>query len=368
MFTVSSTNSNNDGYDFEFPVARGPYWKVLRPGYNYFTVLRISTSPAIQYVLLMDTGSSVTFIQCFPCDLCYNQIAPIFDPKQSLTYKVKYCADFEYKRSICTGGCNERGECAYSSHYGDGSYSRGVIAEEISRFGRKDDIVMNLTFGCAHNSNGSFNGSDGILGLGRGKLSFPSQIERKFGFKKFSYCLMDRSETEPSIYSTLRFGPDVLDPQNDVVYTPMIQNPKSPSHYFINLTGISVAGKLIPVHTSLPNGMLVDSGSILTWFPTIIYEDVRDSFHDAALRLGWNPLDMVSAPEVALHFDGDDKPVVKLRTQNVVVNLPGMNVYCLAFLPSKSEGLGVLGNQQQQGIRVVYDNLQSAIGFDPLSC
>ncbi|KAI3947354.1 hypothetical protein MKW92_015443, partial [Papaver armeniacum] len=277
---MASESSNNDGdgdYDFSFPIAPGPYWKLPSPALvlEYFTVLRISTSPAIDYVLVVDTGSSLTWIQCFPCNECYEQVAPIFDPKRSATYSVRYCNQHE---SPCDG-CNDRGECTYNYVYGDGSYSQGVIAQEVYSVG---DHMMNLTIGCAHNSSGTFNHSDGILGLGRDEFSFPSQIDRKYGFKKFSYCLVDKSMKEVPVVSSIRFGNDLLDLPSDVVYTPIIQNP---DHYYINLTSIRVAGKLITVHTSLPNGIMVDSGALLTSFPQLLYQAVRDPFRVAALRL-----------------------------------------------------------------------------------
>ncbi|KAI3962174.1 hypothetical protein MKW98_005805 [Papaver atlanticum] len=383
---MASESSNNDGNgddDFDFPVAPGPYWKLPRPSllFEYFTVLRIGTSPATEYVLLMDTGSSLTWIQCLPCNTCYDQLSPIFDPNQSTTYSVKDC---NQHISLCDG-CNERGECTYSYVYGDGSYSHGVTAEEVYSVG---DHMMNLTIGCGHNNSGTFNSSDGILGLGRGEFSFASQIDRKYGFKKFSYCLVDKSMKEPPVVSSIRFGNDVLDQPSDVVYTPIIQNPKFPDQYYINLTSISVAGKLIPVHPSLPDGTVVDTGTSLTWFPAPIYEAVRDSFRDAALELGWKPalsryrdtcydlssytggIVTVNSPKVILYFDGDDEAAVELKAENVLFNYPWIdaNVYCLSFGPSLYKGLAILGNVQQQGIRVVYDNVASVIGFDQNSC
>ncbi|KAI3947352.1 hypothetical protein MKW92_015441 [Papaver armeniacum] len=355
MALESSNNDGNDDYNFDFPVAPGPYWKLPRPSllFEYFTVLRIGTSPATEYVLLMDTGSSLTWIQCLPCNTCYDQLSPIFDPNRSETYSVKDC---NQHISLCDG-CNDRKECTYSYIYGDGSYSHGLISDEVYTV---SEHMMNLTIGCGHNNSGTFNSSDGILGLGRGEFSFPSQIDRKYGFKKFSYCLVDKPlKEQPFVSSSIRFGNDVLDQPNDVVYTPIIPNPKFPDQYYINLTSISVAGKLIPVHPLLPNGIVVDSGTSLSWFPASVYEAVRDSFRDAALQL-----------EVILHFGGDDEAAVELKAENVLFNYPWIdaNVYCLAFGPSLYKGLAILGNVQQQGIRVVFDNVASVIGFDPNSC
>ncbi|KAI3947353.1 hypothetical protein MKW92_015442, partial [Papaver armeniacum] len=75
-------------------------------------------------------------------------------------------------------------------------------------------------------------------------------------------------------------------------------------------------------------------------------------------------------PEVILYFAGDDEAAVDLKAENVLFNYPWVeaNVYCLAFRPNLYEGFAILGNVQQQGIRVVYDNVEKVIGFDPNSC
>ncbi|XP_026384916.1 aspartyl protease family protein 2-like [Papaver somniferum] len=389
---LMGSNSNNGGNideGFEFPVTPGKYWNTSMISaflYEYYVVLRISISPSNPYLLHMDTGSSLTWIQCLPCDKCFEQVAPMYNPIRSLTYSVKYCSEY---KSLCSG-CNERGECTYSRVYGDETYSHGVIAGEVCRLDQSDSVfLMNLTFGCAHNSSEKYKGMDGFLGLGRGELSFASQLDSRYGFKKFSYCLVDKSTTKILPESSLRFGEDVLDQPTDVVYTPMIQNPKLSSQYFINLTSISVADNHIPTHMSLPNGIMVDSGSTDTWLPKPIYEAVRDSFHAAALQLGWKQdvseypanlcydmsiftdgISIINTPAVTLYFDGDDDAFVELQPQNLLRNYPriGVNIHCLAVQASIWDGIAILGNTQQQGIRVVYDNVASVIGFDPNSC
>ncbi|KAI3947355.1 hypothetical protein MKW92_015444, partial [Papaver armeniacum] len=73
---------------------------------------------------------------------------------------------------------------------------------------------------------------------------------------------------------------------------------------------------------------------------------------------------------VTLYFDGDDDAFVELQPQNLLRNYPwiGVNIHCLAVQASIWDGIAILGNTQQQGIRVVYDNVASVIGFDPNSC
>ncbi|KAL6133244.1 hypothetical protein ACLB2K_065481 [Fragaria x ananassa] len=84
-----------------------------------------------------------------------------------------------------------------------------------------------------------FVGAAGLIGLGRGKLSFPSQTGSRFN-SKFSYCLVDRSaSSKPSfvVSRTARF-------------TPLVPNPKLDTFYYMELLGISVGGTRVPGATA----------------------------------------------------------------------------------------------------------------------
>ncbi|KAI3947356.1 hypothetical protein MKW92_015445, partial [Papaver armeniacum] len=116
---VSSYSTNDDGFTyFDFPAAPAPYWNTLGATslFQYFIVLNIDsqgTPPPNEYILVIHTEADLTWIQCLPCKERYNQVAPIFDPTKSPTFKVKSCAHYRF----CTGpngGCNDRGECTYS--------------------------------------------------------------------------------------------------------------------------------------------------------------------------------------------------------------------------------------------------------------
>jgi hypothetical protein len=58
---------------------------------------------------------------------------------------------------------------------------------------------VSAVIGCGHNNEGLFIGAAGLLGLGGGSLSFPSQIITT----SFSYCLVDRDSESAS---TLEFN------------------------------------------------------------------------------------------------------------------------------------------------------------------
>jgi hypothetical protein len=82
--------------------------------------------------------------------------------------------------------------------YGDGSYTVGDFATESLTFGDSPP-VRGVAVGCGHDNEGLFVGASGLLALGGGPLSFPSQIRAS----TFSYCLVDRDSPAAS---TFQFG------------------------------------------------------------------------------------------------------------------------------------------------------------------
>jgi hypothetical protein len=36
--------------------------------------------------MILDTGSDIVWLQCAPCENCYSQTDPVFDPKKSSSY------------------------------------------------------------------------------------------------------------------------------------------------------------------------------------------------------------------------------------------------------------------------------------------
>lgn len=67
--------------------------------------LSIGTLP-IDILVIVDTGSDLTWTQCEPCVDCFKQLAPIFNPKNSSSYKTIGCnnkickMDFSHVRII----------------------------------------------------------------------------------------------------------------------------------------------------------------------------------------------------------------------------------------------------------------------------
>src|SRR5438105_1675901 len=62
-------------------------WKFLEfAGFGEFMVpIQLGTPPQ-EASIIIDTGSDLTWIQSQPCNKCYTQADPIFDPSKSSTY------------------------------------------------------------------------------------------------------------------------------------------------------------------------------------------------------------------------------------------------------------------------------------------
>lgn len=343
---------------------------------EYFTRLGVGT-PARYSYMVVDTGSDVVWIQCAPCRKCYTQSDPVFDPTKSSTFSGVACGSPLCKR-LDSPGCNLRKSCMYQVSYGDGSFTVGEFSTETMTFRRSR--VKNIALGCGHDNEGLFVGAAGLLGLGRGRLSFPSQAGPRFG-SAFSYCLVDRSASSKP--SSIIFGSSAI--SRKAIFTPLISNPKLDTFYYIGLTGVSVGGALVRgVSASLfkidaagNGGVIIDSGTSVTRLTRPAYIAVRDAFRVGARNLKRAPsfslfdtcfdlsgVSEVKVPTVLFHFKGAN---VGLPASNYLIPVDSKGTFCFAFAGT-SNGLSIIGNIQQQGFRVVYDLARSRVGFAKDGC
>ncbi|XP_009775618.1 LOW QUALITY PROTEIN: aspartyl protease family protein 2-like [Nicotiana tabacum] len=359
------------GRDFSSSVTSG----LAQGSGEYFTRLGVGTPPKYAYMVL-DTGSDVVWIQCSPCKKCYTQSDPVFDPTKSSSFLGVSCGS-PLCRRLDSPGCNRK-KCLYQVSYGDGSFTVGDFSTETLTF--RKTRVNNVALGCGHDNEGLFVGAAGLLGLGRGRLSFPTQAGRRFG-RKFSYCLVDRSASSRPSY--IVFGESTV--SRTAVFTPLVTNPKLDTFYYVELTGISVGGTRVPsIRPSLfkldaagDGGVIVDSGTSVTRLTRPAYVALRDAFRIGAANLKRAPdfslfdtcFDLsgkteVKVPTVVLHFKGAD---VSLPASNYLIPVDSDGTFCFAFAGTMS-GLSIIGNIQQQGFRVVFDLAGSRLGFAPRGC
>ncbi|PHT80922.1 hypothetical protein T459_13937 [Capsicum annuum] len=265
---------------------------------EYFTRIGIGTPPKYLY-LVLDTGSDILWIQCLPVK---NVTDPVFDPNKSSSFATLSC-DSTLCRQLDSPGCNNHNKCLYQISYGDGSFTIGQFSTETLEF-RKTSI-NSVAFGCGHDNEGLSTGAAGLLGLGKGKLSFPGQAK------------------------------------------PLI--------------GISVGGTKVPAITPEifkldaegNGGVIVDSGTSVTRLTRPGYVAVRDAF-----RLGTK--DLKRAPDFSLFdtcFDLSGKAKVKVPTvvlhfaeadvafpeANYMIPVNDEGRYCFGFAGANN-GLSIIGN------------------------
>lgn len=360
-----------NGLEFGAEDIQGPIVSGTSQGSGeYFSRVGIGKPPSQVYMVL-DTGSDVNWVQCAPCADCYQQADPIFQPTSSSSYSPLSCETQQCK-SLDESECRN-GSCLYEVSYGDGSYTVGDFVTETMTLGSAS--VNGIAIGCGHTNEGLFIGAAGLMGLGGGSLSFPSQLNAT----SFSYCLVDRDSDSAS---SLEFNSPL--PPNAVT-APLHRNPQLDTFYYLGMKGLSVGGELLPISESSfqltedgNGGIIVDSGTAVTRLQTDTYNALRDSFVKGTRHLpsangvalfdtcyDLSSKSSVEVPTLSFRFpDGKELP---LPAKNYLIPVDSEGTFCFAFAPTSSS-LSIIGNVQQQGTRVGFDLVNSLVGFSPNNC
>ncbi|EFJ20570.1 hypothetical protein SELMODRAFT_54048, partial [Selaginella moellendorffii] len=370
--------------DLNGPVTSG----LLYGSGEYFVRLGLGT-PARSLFMVVDTGSDLPWLQCQPCKSCYKQADPIFDPRNSSSFQRIPCLSPLCKAlevHSCSGSRGATSRCSYQVAYGDGSFSVGDFSSDLFTLGTGSK-AMSVAFGCGFDNEGLFAGAAGLLGLGAGKLSFPSQIfassTNSSTANSFSYCLVDRSNPMTRSSSSLIFGVAAI--PSTAALSPLLKNPKLDTFYYAAMIGVSVGGAQLPISLkslqlsqSGSGGVIIDSGTSVTRFPTSVYATIRDAFRNATINLPSAPRyslfdtcynfsgkASVDVPALVLHFEnGAD---LQLPPTNYLIPINTAGSFCLAFAPTSME-LGIIGNIQQQSFRIGFDLQKSHLAFAPQQC
>ncbi|KAK7278401.1 hypothetical protein RJT34_23429 [Clitoria ternatea] len=229
--------------------------------------------------------------------------------------------------------------------------------------------VPNFLFICGSNvvQNGLANGVTGMAGLGRTKVSLPSQFASAFSFqRKFAICLSSSTMTNGVLF----FGDGPYNLNIDVskvlVFTPLVTNPVStapsgflgePSvEYFIGVKSIRVSDKNVPLNTSLLSidrkngfgGTKISTVNPYTVLETTIYKAVSEAFVKALGVPRVSPVapfgTCFATKDIGFSRMGPGVPAIDLVLQNDVVwNIIGANsmvqfndVICLGFVDAGS--------------------------------
>ncbi|GLT26285.1 hypothetical protein SLA2020_013660 [Shorea laevis] len=310
---------------------------------EYFIDVFIGT-PAKHFPLILDTGSDLNWIQCVPCYDCFEQNGPYYDPKDSGSFRNISCHD-ERCNLVSSPDppqpCKaENQTCPYYYWYGDSSNTTGDFALEtftvnLTSPTEKSEFrqVENVMFGCGHWNRGLFHGAAGLLGFGRGPLSFSSQLKSLYGHS-FSYCLVDRN-SNTSVSSKLIFGED----------KDLLNHPK------LNFTSL-VAD---PAYEIIKEAFVkkIKGYPVLKDFP------VLDPCYNVS------GVEKMELPEFGILFA--DGGVWNFPVENYFIPLE-KEVVCLAILGTPRSPFSIIGNYQQQNFHILYDTKKSRLGYAPMSC
>ncbi|XP_027343923.1 aspartyl protease AED3-like [Abrus precatorius] len=343
------------------PIASG---RQITQSPTYIVRAKIGTPPQA-LLLAMDTSNDAAWIPCTACDGCSSTL---FSPENSSSFKNVICGSPQCTQ-VPNPSCGTSA-CTFNLTYGSSTIAANVVQDT---FTLATDPVPDYTFGCISKATGTSAPPQGLLGLGRGPLSFLSQTQNLYQ-STFSYCLPNFKSLNFS--GSLRLGP-VSQPKN-IKFTPLLRNPRRSSLYYVNLVAIRVGRKVVDIppaalafDPSTGGGTIFDSGTVFTRLVAPAYVAVRDEFRR---RVGANlPVTTLGgfdtcytvpivAPTITFMFSGMN---VTLPPDNILIHSTAGSTTCLAMAAAPvnvNSVLNVIANMQQQNHRVLYDVPNSRLG------
>ncbi|CAI8611781.1 unnamed protein product [Vicia faba] len=344
-------------------------------------------TPPFQVYGILDTASNLNWLQCKPCNSCYNQTSPIFDPSKSSSYKNISCSSRTCKSMEDTSCSSDGDACQYTLDYGNGIDTHGDLSEETltlySAFGSFVSFPK-IVIGCGHNNGEpTYNGpNSGVIGFGSGDTSLIKQLGSSIG-GKFSYCLIDEHNSKSNRSSKLNFGDDAIVTGDNVVSTPIVKmiGNRQKDYYYLTMKAFSVGNKRIKYRgfkregtNASTHNIVIDSGTNVCILPHRVYYKMESAmkkvvklprFQDDTdtFRLCYNTTSKQNFPPITAHFKGAD---VKLDSKGAFYSLY-KGVECFAFIPHKN-GLGLFGNMAQVNYLVGYDLNKNIVSFKSSDC
>lgn len=157
-----------------------------------------------------------------------------------------------------------------------------------------------MAFGCGRNNQGTFADADGLIGLGQGALSLPSQLSPSIA-KIFSYCLVDQYNATTPSSSPITFGNAAE--HSNVTYTPLLMNVNNPSFYYVEVTGVTVGRHRVNTPPSAfridsngNGGVILDSGTTISSWRQAAFDQIL------AVLSYLHSLTSLTAPSISRNF------------------------------------------------------------------
>lgn len=320
----------------------------------------------------------MTYVPCSDCGHCGKHQDPRFQPDLSSTYNPMKCS------SSCN--CDSAGvQCTYERRYAEMSSSSGVLGEDVISFGSESELVpQHAVFGCENMETGDLytQRADGIIGLGRGRLSVMDQLVDKGVISdSFSLCYggMDIGGGA-MILGGISSPPDMVFTHSDPFRSP---------YYNIELKEIHVAGeplKLRPRIFDGRHGTVLDSGTTYAYLPKEAFLAFKNAmmkkthslkqihgpdpnFNDICFSGAGRDVSQLAAvfPQVDMVFSNGQK--LSLSPENYMFRHTKISgAYCLGIFQNSDDPTTLLGGILVRNTLVTYDRENDRIGFWKTNC
>ncbi|KAF3323456.1 aspartic proteinase CDR1-like protein [Carex littledalei] len=281
-------------------------------------------NPPKTFTLLLDTGSSITWVEHADCIECINGDAPPwtgYDEAVSSTSEIIYC-DKNRKCNMATNAfCKRSRRCEYSLKYISGDCKGFYFSDTLymDADGTRADVFEGFIFGGSLQIRGELEEhTHGIFGLGNATGSFIFQE----GLKRLSFCLPPSDSPQRT---KLLFEDEARMIGKSL---PMIKDPDG--HYVVRLIGISVDDDYLDIEARIfrgaggTGGAILDTGAPLSVLPKRAYGIVVDkltsiinlplSSKPKSDRLCFNitgetEINVSIIPSMMLHFERLNLPI-----------------------------------------------------------
>ncbi|GFP89775.1 aspartic proteinase asp1 [Phtheirospermum japonicum] len=364
------------GSTFYFPIDGNVY-----PD-GYYTVTMSIGNPPKSYVLDVDTGSDLTWVQCDSVPF----LQPPSDPYYELTPKVVVlCHD---PACIALGSLSDHvcdpplydQPCVFNAHYDDGVSSEGILVRDSVRlaFRNGGTVAPKLAFGCGYPKKDGVSIHqpirDGILGLGKGATGILKQL-RDMGVIRnvVGHCLSSQGG------GYLFFGAIHL------LGIAWKRISREAEQYFLGSANILLGGEATDIRGL---DIVFDSGSTYTYFNSNAYSALLDLLTRNLNRRLKDAVDILpvcwggerpigSIGEVAsyflpLAFNFIDENVIDQNVQfqmdpKSYLLITDKGNVCLGILNGSEVGLNdytnLIGAISMQDKLVIYDNEKGRVGW-----
>ncbi|CAI8603105.1 unnamed protein product [Vicia faba] len=338
---------------------------------QYITQIKQRT-PLVPIKLTLDLGGGHFWVNCEKTNYISSTSKPILCTSSQCSLFGSHGCSAE---KIC--GRSPSNTVTGVSTYGDIHSDIVSIHSTNGNYSTRAVSVPNFLFICGSKvlQNALPKGVTGMAGLGRTKVSFPSQLSSAFSFKnKFAICLSSSSSSFPNSNGVLFFGDGPYKLNNDVskvlTFTPLITNPISTapssflgeksSEYFIGVKSIRVSDKNVKLNTTLLSinqkgfgGTKISTVNPYTVMETSIYKAVVKAF---VKELGVPTVAPVApfgtcfaSKDISFSPMGPGVPGIDLVLQNEkvkwsiigansMVSVENNDVICLGFVDAGSYG------------------------------